>query len=125
MNWYNTSNQLVSSLGSSVQTAANGQKITFTDSGVLFSAVADNTNQFQINTTVSSANILAATSSVTGSPPSISASGSDTNIDIALFPKGTGLVRYGSHTATSDVPITGYIEIKDAAGNTRKLAVIA
>jgi|688.fasta_scaffold275956_1 hypothetical protein len=125
MHWYNTSNQLVSSLGSSVQTAANGQKITFTDSGVLFSAVADNTNQFQINTTVSSANILAATSSVTGSPPSISASGSDTDIDIALFPKGTGLVRYGSHTATSDVPITGYIEIKDAAGNTRKLAVIA
>jgi hypothetical protein len=125
MNWYNTSNQLVSSLGSNVQTAANGQRFTFEDSGVFFSTIADNTNQFQIYTTLNSANRLAVSSAVAGSPPSLSAVGSDTNIDIALFPKGAGLVRYGTHAATSDVPITGYIEIKDAAGNTRKLAVIA
>jgi hypothetical protein len=36
-----------------------------------------------------------------------------------------GVASFGAHTATSDAPVTGYIEIKDEAGNTRKLAVIA
>lgn len=33
-------------------------------------------------------------------------------------------LRFGTRTASSDAAITGYITIKDAAGNTRKLAVI-
>ena len=44
--------------------------------------------------------------------------------DIRLTPKGTGNVRYGTHTATADVAISGYIEIKDSSGTIRKLAVI-
>ena len=47
-----------------------------------------------------------------------------TNGDIRLTPKGTGLVRFGTRTATSDVAITGYLEIKDSGGTTRKLAII-
>jgi len=61
----------------------------------------------------------------TGSAPSFSANGSDTNIDLALTPKGTGRVKYGTHTANADAPITGYIEILDSSGTIRKLAVIA
>ena len=50
---------------------------------------------------------------------------SATNADLSLAPKGTGLVKFGSYTTTSDAPVVGYISIKDQNGNTRKLAVIA
>lgn len=62
--------------------------------------------------------------SVASSPPGFTAAGTDTNIDLALTPKGTGNVRFGTRTASSDVAITGYLEIKDAGGTIRKLAVI-
>ena len=57
--------------------------------------------------------------------PTISAAGPSANHDLALSPKGTGNVRFGVLTATSDVAITGYITIKDAGGVSRKLAVIS
>ena len=53
------------------------------------------------------------------------ARGVSTNIDVAISPKGTGKIRYGTHVASSDTPVTGYIEIKDASGVTRRLAVIS
>lgn len=69
-------------------------------------------------------NYAAVTGSITNTAPAFSVAGSDTNIDLALTPKGTGLVRFGTRTATSDVAITGYLEIKDSGGTTRKLAII-
>lgn len=51
-------------------------------------------------------------------------SGTD-NIDLQLIPAGTGLVSFGAFTVNVDAPVTGYVTIKDAAGNTRKLATIA
>jgi hypothetical protein len=62
--------------------------------------------------------------SVASSPPGFTAAGSDTNIDLALVPKGTGNVRFGTRTANGDAAITGYLEIKDAGGTVRKLAII-
>jgi hypothetical protein len=59
-----------------------------------------------------------------GSSPVLSVLGSDTNIDLALTPKGTGRVKFGTHTATADTAVSGYIEIVDAGGTVRKLAVI-
>lgn len=56
---------------------------------------------------------------------SLRGEGASANIDVFLVPKGTGRVRLGTHTAQSDAPITGYIEVKDAGGVLRKLAVIA
>jgi hypothetical protein len=69
-------------------------------------------------------NNIQVTGSAAGFGPVIQARGTDTNIDINLTPKGTGRVKYGTHTATADVPITGYIEIVDSGGTIRKLAVI-
>jgi hypothetical protein len=69
-------------------------------------------------------NYITAFGAGTGGSPSFLAQGSDTNIDLTLTPKGTGNVRFGTHTATSDTAISGYIEIKDASGTIRKLAVI-
>jgi hypothetical protein len=70
------------------------------------------------------ANYLRANASLAGVEPFLSADGTDTNIDLALTPKGTGRVKYGTHTVTADAPITGYIEILDSSGTIRKLAVI-
>jgi hypothetical protein len=70
-------------------------------------------------------NYLQATSSATGAAPVLSAQGSDTNIDLALTPKGTGNVRFGTYTASMALTVQGYIEIKDSGGTVRKLAVIA
>lgn len=53
------------------------------------------------------------------------AEGNATDIDLELLPKGAGKARFGTLTANADAPITGYITIKDAGGNLRKLAVIA
>lgn len=77
-----------------------------------------------LHTTGTIANYVTLTGSVAGSAPIFSVAGSDTNIDLALTPKGTGVVRFGTLTATADTAISGYITIKDSGGTTRKLAVI-
>ena len=81
--------------------------------------------QFNIANTASAVNFLQVTGGATGVAPILSAAGSDTNIDLALTPKGTGVLAFGTLTANADAPITGYITIKDSGGTTRKLAVIA
>ena len=84
--------------------------------------IAGTTTQFVVATTASSVNYLNATGAATGSAPSIFSGGSDTNVDIALYPQGTGVLRFGTYTAGA-LSATGYITIKDAAGNTRRLLV--
>jgi hypothetical protein len=69
-------------------------------------------------------NYATVTGSATGAAPAFSVAGTDTNIDLALTPKGTGRVKYGTHTATADTAVSGYIEILDSGGTVRKLAVI-
>ena len=44
--------------------------------------------------------------------------------DLRLFPKGNALVRFGTHTASADAAVAGYITVKDSGGVSRKLAVI-
>jgi hypothetical protein len=47
------------------------------------------------------------------------------DIDVTLTPAGTGRVRYGTHAAVTTETVTGFIEIKDAGGTIRKLAVVS
>jgi hypothetical protein len=70
----------------------------------------------------SAVNYLNVSGAVTTASPSLSAAGSDTNIDLALTPKGTGVLSFGTHTA-GIVAQAGYITIKDAGGTTRRLLV--
>jgi hypothetical protein len=76
---------------------------------------------------VDAVNWLNVSASPAGNPVTVAVdtTSSDSDVDIAFFPKGTGLLRFGSLSASSDVPITGYITIKDISGVSRKLAVIA
>jgi hypothetical protein len=78
--------------------------------------------QFEVTNTASAVNRIRATGGATGNAPVLSAQGSDTNIDLALTPKGTGVLRFGTHTV-GILAQSGYITIKDAAGNTRNLLV--
>lgn len=54
----------------------------------------------------------------------ITASGNGADVDLILTTSGTGRLNFGTHTGSGDVAISGYIEIKDAGGTVRKLAVI-
>jgi len=79
-------------------------------------------NQFAVTQTASAVNYLQATGSAAGSAPAFSVAGTDTNIDLALTPKGTGLVRFGTYVAGA-LTATGYINIKAADGTTYKVLV--
>jgi hypothetical protein len=78
--------------------------------------------QAYISDTSSPVNQLVLTGSATTVAPKLSVAGTDTNIDLALTPKGTGLVRFGTYTAGAPTA-TGYINIKAADGTTYKVLV--
>jgi hypothetical protein len=91
-----------------------------------FSTGGSSTNeQLRVLHTASTANRFELTGAAAGNAPVFSVAGSDTNIDIALTPKGTGKVRFGTFTADMTLVVQGYVEIKDSSGTIRKLAVIA
>jgi hypothetical protein len=84
--------------------------------------------QFQIQGAVANTvNQVYVSGSKTGDPAIIGATGTDAIVDLALLPQGTGsFVKFGAgFFSTSDVPIIGYIQVKDNNGTVRKLAVVA
>jgi len=80
----------------------------------------------QTNGAINTGNLLQVQGATSGSAPTLSAisgpSGTDADIDIALSPKGAGVIKFGTHTGTILTP-TGYITIKDSGGTTRRLLV--
>ena len=62
---------------------------------------------------------------ITAGRVGIQARGPSTNIDIALNPKGTGLLRFGTRTAIGAETITGFITIEDSTGAARKIAIVS
>jgi hypothetical protein len=94
---------------------AKGSGVVYLQSGLGASLEASATGN---------ANYFSMVGTAAGTAPVLSVKGSDTNIDITFTPKGTGNVRFGTHTGTADTAISGYIEIKDSGGTIRKLAVI-
>jgi hypothetical protein len=75
--------------------------------------------------TASAVNQFEMTNAATGNPPQLSVAGDDTDVDLALTPKGSGVLKFGTHSGLAAETVSGYITIKDAAGNTRKLAVVS
>lgn len=70
-------------------------------------------------------NWMGVTGGAAGDPVQLGLSGGDATIDMWLRPKGPdGRLRYGTRVAAPDAPVTGYIEIRDAGGTLRKLAII-
>lgn len=80
--------------------------------------------QFGIEHTNGATSWVAATGGSGASGPALIARGPSGDLDMRLIPQGQGKVRFGTHTSGSGT-ISGYIEIKDATGTIRKLAVIS
>jgi len=81
--------------------------------------IADENGNEQIifQTTSSAVNQIDITNAATGSGPSISATGGDTNVDLTLNPKGSGTVNIDTNVEVSD----GLIELKTGTGNVAKI----
>jgi len=93
------------------------------NASILFNA--NSAEQFRTGAVASAVNSLQLNGATTGNSPSLQARGTNTDIDVVFTPKGTGNVRFGTYTASMALTIQGYVEIKDAGGTIRKLAVIA
>jgi hypothetical protein len=87
--------------------------------------VSTGANQFRVAPTASAVNYVQVTGSTTTAGlgvATVSGQGTATDVDVALTPKAAGRVRFGSYTATL-LTQTGFIEIKDSGGTTRRLLV--
>jgi len=68
--------------------------------------------QLIFQTTSSAVNQFDVTNAATGNAPSISATGGDTNIDIALVPKGSGETKVGTGAAAATVTSSGAYDLR-------------
>jgi hypothetical protein len=114
----------------SVQGSDSAVSLNYSTKGTYSSHIFTGTqgNQFQITGPAdgtNSANRFIVYGGKTGAAPILGAVGSDTNIDLALTPKGTGRVKFGTYTASAGLVTAGYIEIVDSGGTVRRLAVVS
>jgi len=124
MTWFNNLTQVTAEITNSGATfAGTDMRLDFSDFGVLIQDRSTGKNAFSVQKTVNFANGISVLPGLAGTPARIQAIG-ETNLNLVLEPKGTGVVQFGTHTGTADTAISGYIEIKDAGGTTRKLAII-
>ena len=90
-------------LGGNLDT--NSHNILFDDAH--FIADENGNEQIIFQTTSSAVNQIDVTNAATGNAPSISATGDDSNIDLALIPKGTGETKVGTGAAAATVTSSG------------------
>ena len=98
---------------------ASNQPISFTGNSVYISG-AVYSGAFGLQTASNIGNLILGNITFSGN----TISSKEANGNIMISAPGTGVVQFGTRTATSDVAITGYITIKDSGGTTRKLAII-
>ena len=92
--------------------------------GSVYLGGSDGTYSARADRVASAVNYPIFVPAVTGGPAVVGVDG-ESNIDLLLQAKGTGTLRFGTHTGGGDTTSNGYITIKDAAGNTRKLMTTA
>jgi hypothetical protein len=122
--WSTPSGDVGVGIYSDVDNTLQKQGIVFKNQQIWFTGGSGGINAI-IGENTGSENQVRLIAEGSGTSPSIQANGNDVNVDLRLNPKGNGVLQYGFHIANADAPITGYITIKDAAGNVRKLAVIS
>ena len=125
--WYSGPNLSTSSIYSLSTDYAKSNGIVLGDNSLAFVQNIDGKKIFDVEHSVSGAgvNYPVVRGSGAGSPIQMLARGNDENIDIHLVPKGAAYVRFGQWSAQGDQAINGFIAIKDAAGNIRKIPTIA
>jgi hypothetical protein len=114
-------------LGFSVTNAGNGARVILTsdDANILAlrnGASAQTKRVYGTYTDASNYERLA----ITRDAITVESAGTGTaNIDLALTPAGTGVLKFGTHAAIGAETVTGYITIKDSGGTSRKVAVVS
>ena len=124
LSWYNTSGGLCGRITTTNTGVSNKTEVRFSSTGVQFLGESGQALGYWFNV-ASAVNYPTLNASVTGSPIILAAAGTDTNIDLQLTTKGTGVVRFGTHAAITTETLSGYITIKDAGGTSRKVAVVS
>lgn len=124
LSWFDSTGARSGFLTSSATSAAGGTALDLAQNQVNLSSISGALN-FAFVTSSTATNYLSFYSSATTQPVRILAGGTDTNIDLSLEPKGTGLVKFGTFTGSGDVTCNGYVTIKTADGTTRKIMTTA
>ena len=106
------------------QTGTIRAELGYTDSAWSFGSDRGS-ESLRVIPVTSAVNFLVAKGSIVNEEPSLATAGADTDIDLTLIPKGTAYVKFGTHTGLAAETLSGYITIKDAAGNTRKIGVVS
>ena len=83
------------------------------------------TLQAQVSYTASAVNYLDLTGAATGAAPTLSAQGSDSNINLTFTPKGTGVVTTTSITLSNTLTTAAYTETIVASGTVGASATLA
>lgn len=120
--WYNNSNQAVAEIVTNNRQQSSAQRIDFNQFGIIFQGRTNGNINFSVENNSSAVNWMSIGSGVAGFGPQLKANGSDTNVDVWIQPKGTGVfaVTYGSSTVTtpSSFSATRKLAIKDGNGLT-------
>ena len=72
---------------------------------------SDDNEQIVFQTTSSAVNQLEVTNAATGNDPKLAAAGGDSNIDLALAPKGSGEIVVGTGSAASTITSSGAYDL--------------
>jgi len=130
--WTNLADAETGSIQSTITNVANNTRLEFSDLGALILGPTDNINLI-VRPVANAENYWDMAANTAGNAPVLKATGSDTNIDLQIEPKGTGLLRFGNSTsmvangtvatAMSALGPTGasttvrkWLSVKDSAG---------
>ncbi len=112
LRWMFGSGSVGATFSSDVSNAAAQQAILFSDVGTLIRNSASK-NMLQVQVSNSFVNGLTVTPAASGTGVSLAAQGDDTNIDIRIVPKGTGVIDVRNATVTGSAGSQlGYLTIK-------------
>ena len=131
MEWHSSaSSGAVTKIVSEVSSNAAYQELRFASGFTQFRQVSGSAinTAFQVarvNNSLCGINVYPHDNEVFGPIIESIGSGTSADLDLTLQPKGNGRVRFGTHAAIVAETLSGYITIKDAAGNSRKLAVVS
>lgn len=98
ISWTNLSDAQTGSIQSTITSTANNTRLVFDDTGFLVLGPSDTLNLI-VRPVASAVNYWDFYGAATGVTPQMKVSGSDTNIDLQIEPKGTGLVKFGNATS--------------------------
>jgi hypothetical protein len=122
LQWYAGANTLTGRINCQGTTSVNSVQMQFNDGAMYLQSRTTGAVQHGFYVNDSAVNALYYGPSATGQPVYIQASGSDTNIDLKLVPKGTGRLQLGYNVSSAVTPSAfsaqKLLAIKDGTGTT-------